>query len=81
MKLSSVTFEMSCLNKLETKLVCLQVAFLKMEAHPSRKQLCIYGPGVNVPVKVEHVLTTLPRLTNESQLSSSVRVLQSTLHV
>ena len=38
LKLPSVPFELSCLNKLEIRLVSLRVAFMKMVALPSGKQ-------------------------------------------
>ena len=68
LKLSSVPPELTCLNKLETRLLCLRIAFMKLVALPSGKQRCIHGPAVNIPVKVETVTTTLPRLPNQSSL-------------
>ena len=66
--LSSIPPELACLNRLETRLLCLRVAFMKMVALPSGKQRCIHGPAVNVPAKLDSVVTTLPRLTDQSQL-------------
>ena len=68
LKLSLVPPELSCLNRLETRLVCLRVAFMKMVALPCGKQHSINGPAVNIPVKVDSVITTLPRLPDQSQL-------------
>ncbi len=68
LSLSSVPPELACLNKLETRLVCLRVAFMKMVALPCGKQRCIHGPAVNVPVKLDSVVKTLPRLPEQSQL-------------
>ena len=41
---------------------------MKMVALPSGKQRCIHGPVVNVPVKLDGVVKTLPRLPDQSQL-------------
>ncbi len=68
LSLSIVPPELSCLNKLETRLVCLRVAFMKMVALPSGKQRCIHGPAVNVPAKLDSVVETLPRLPDQTQL-------------
>ena len=68
LSLSSVPLDLACLNKLETKLVCLRVAFMKMVTLPSGKQRCIHGPAVNVPLKLDSVIQTLPRLPDQSQL-------------
>ena len=68
LRLSPVPPQLSCLNKLEIRLACLRVAFSKIVALPSGKQRCIHGPAVNIPMKVDTVATTLPRLPNEAQL-------------
>ncbi len=68
LSLSSVPHELACLNKLETRLVRLRVAFMKMVALPCGKQRCIHGPAVNVPVKLDSVVKTLPRLPEQNQL-------------
>ena len=57
LKLSSVLIELSCLNKLETRLVCLQAAFMKMVALPSGKKHCIHGPAVYIHVPVHRILS------------------------
>ncbi len=41
---------------------------MKMVALPSVKQRCIHGPAVNVPLKLDSVVQTLPRLPDQSQL-------------
>ena len=68
LSLASVPPELACLNKLETRLLCLRVAFMKMVALPSGKQRCIHGPAVNVPIRLDSVVQTLPRLPDQSQL-------------
>ena len=60
--------ELSCLNALEQRLISLCVPFMKMVALPCGKQRCIHGPAVNVPSKVDHVCTMLPRLPSECEL-------------
>ena len=44
--------ELSSLNALELRLICLCVPFMKMVALPTGKQRSIHGPAVNVPSKV-----------------------------
>ena len=66
--LHSVPPELFCLSSLEIRLVCLRVAFMTLIALPSGKQRCIHGPAVNIPVNVNKVVTTLPRLPNETEL-------------
>ncbi len=68
LSLASVPPELACLNKLETRLLCLRIAFMKMVALPSGKQRCIHGPAVNVPIRLDSVVQTLPRLPDQSQL-------------
>lgn len=68
LQLSSMPSELSCLNPLETRLVCLRVPFMKMVALPTGKQRCIHGPAVNVPSKLDSVITTSPRLPTQSEL-------------
>ena len=68
LELSSVPPELSCLNRLETRLLCLRVAFMTLVALPAGKQRCIHGPAVNIPVQIDRIITTLPRLPDDSQL-------------
>ena len=68
LELSPIPSELSCLYPLETRLVCLRVPFMKMAALPSGKQRCIHGPAVDVPSKLDSVVTTLPRLPTQSEL-------------
>ena len=70
LELSSVPPELSCLNRFETRLICLRVAFMTLVALPAGKQRCIHGPAVNIPVKISSVITTttLPRLPDDAQL-------------
>ena len=66
--LCSVPPELSSLNRLESRLVSLRVAFMTLVALPSGKQRCIHGPAVNIPINVDKVVTTLPRLPNQTHL-------------
>ena len=68
LELSPIPSELSCLNLLETRLVHLRVPFVKRVALPSGKQRCIHSPAVNVPSKLDSVVTTLPRLPTQSEL-------------
>ena len=52
LQLREVPPELSGLNALELRLICLRVPFMKMVALPSGKQRSIHGPAVNVPSKV-----------------------------
>ena len=65
LSLSTVPSE---LNRLEIRLLCLRVAFMKLVALPCGKQRCIHGPAVNIPIKLDSVVDTLPRLPDQSQL-------------
>ena len=47
LELSSVPPELSCLSRLETRLICLRVAFMTLVALPAGKQRCIHGPAVS----------------------------------
>ena len=51
LELSEIPPELSDLNALELRLICLRVPFMKMVALPSGKQRSIHGPAVNVPSK------------------------------
>ena len=66
--LSEIPPELSHLNALELRLICLRVPFLKMVALPSGKQRSIHGPAVNVPSKVDTICNVLPRLPSQSEL-------------
>ena len=68
LRLSNVPPELSCLNALEIRLISLRVPFMKMVALPSGKQICVHGPAVNVPSKLDSVCTVLPRLPSQSEL-------------
>ena len=48
LQLSNVPPELSGLNPLELRLICLRLPFMKMVALPSGKQRSIHGPAVNV---------------------------------
>ena len=62
LKLSEIPSELSRLNVLELRLICLRVPFMKMVALPAGKQKSIHGPAVNVPSKVDTICNVLPRL-------------------
>ena len=49
LQLCPIPNQLSGLNMLELRLICLHVPFLKMIALPSGKQKYIHGPAVNVP--------------------------------
>ena len=68
LKLSQIPSELSDLNALELRLICLHVPFMKMVALPSGKQRSIHGPAVNIPSKVDTICDMLPRLPAESEL-------------
>ena len=68
LQLSLIPPELSDLNALELKLICLHVPFMKMVALPSGKQRSIHGPAVNVPSKVDTICNMLPRLPSQSEL-------------
>ena len=68
LQLCSMPNQLSSLNMLELRLICLRVPFMKMVALPSGKQRCIHGPAVNVPSKVDTICTVLPRLPSETEL-------------
>ena len=68
LQLSKIPPELSDLNTLELKLICLRLPFMKMVALPSGKQRSIHGPAVNVPSKVDAVCNILPRLPYQSEL-------------
>ena len=68
LQLSQIPLELSDLNALEVRLICLRVPFMKMVALPSGKQRSIHGPAVNVPSKVDTICNMLPRLPSQSEL-------------
>ena len=68
LQLSEIPPELSDLNALEIRLICLRVPFMKMVALPSGKQRSIHGPAVNVPSKVDTICNMLPRLPSQSEL-------------
>ena len=68
LQLSNVPPELSGLNPLELRLICLRLPFMKMVALPSGKQRSIHGPAVNVPSKVDTICNVLPRLPLQTEL-------------
>ena len=64
LELSPIPSELSCLNKIGVPPCSIQ----KMAALPSGKQRSIHGPAVDVPSKLDSVVTTLPRLPTQSEL-------------
>ena len=68
LQLCDIPPELSGLNALELRLICLRVPFMKMVALPSGKQRSIHGPAVNVPSKVDTICDLLPRLPSQSEL-------------
>ena len=68
LQLSAVPRELSGLNALELRLICLRVPFMKMVALPSGKQRCIHGPAVKVPVKIDTICDVLPRLPFQTEV-------------
>ena len=60
--------ELSGLNPLELRLLCLRIPFMKMVALPCGKQRGICGPAINVPATLDSDLTLLPRLPSELEL-------------
>ena len=65
LQLSEIPPELSDLNALELRLICLHLPFMKMVALPSGKQRSIHGPAVNVPSKVDTICNMLPRLPSQ----------------
>ena len=57
--------ELSSLNALELRLICLRV---KMVALPTGKQRSIHGPAVNVPSNVDTICEVLPRLPSQTEM-------------
>ena len=70
LQLSDVPPELSGLNPLELRLICLCLPFMKMVALPSGKQRSIHGPAVNVPSKVDTISNVLPQLPLQTDLVS-----------
>ena len=68
LQLCDIPPELSGLNALELRLICLRVPFMKMVALPSGKQRSIHGPAVNAPSKVDTICDLLPRLPSQSEL-------------
>ena len=68
LQLCEVPPELSDLNPLELRLICLCLPFMKMVAFPSGKQRSIHGPAVNVPSKVDTICNVLPRLPCQTEL-------------
>ena len=68
LKLCEIPSELSRLNVLELRLICLRVPFMKMVALPAGKQKSIHGPAVNVPSKVDTICNVLPCLPSQTEL-------------
>ena len=68
LQLCPVPPELSSLNALELRLICLRVPFMKMVALPTGKQRSIHGPAVNVPSKVDTICEVLPRLPSQTEM-------------
>ena len=68
LKLCEIPPELSGLNALELRLICLRVPFMKMVALPAGKQRSIHGPAVNVASKVDTICNVLPRLPSQTEL-------------
>ena len=68
LQLCQVPPELSTLNALELRLICLRVPFMKMVALPTGKQRSIHGPAVNVPSKVDTICEVLPRLPSQTEM-------------
>ena len=68
LQLCQVPPELSGLNALELRLICLRVPFMKMVALPTGKQRSIHGPAVNVPSKVDTISEVLPRLPSQTEM-------------
>ena len=68
LQLCPVPPELSGLNALELRLICLRVPFMKMVALPTGKQRSIHGPAVNVPSKVDTICEVLPRLPSQTEM-------------
>ena len=56
------------LNSMETRLVSMRIAFMKMVALPCGRQRAIHGPAVNVPTDLHPVCNLLPRLPSQAQV-------------
>ena len=68
LQLCEVPPELSDLNPLELRFICLSLPFMKMVALPSGKQRSIHGPAVNVPSKVDTICNVLPCLPCQTEL-------------
>ena len=68
LQLCQVPPDLSSLNALELRLICLRVPFMKMVALPTGKQRSIHGPAVNVPSKVDTICDVLPRLPSQTEM-------------
>ena len=65
LQLSHIPTQLSGLNALELRLICLHLPFMKMVALPCGKQRSIHGPAVNVPSKVDTICNILPILPSQ----------------
>ena len=65
LSLPVVPSKLSGLNLLEVRLLCLRIPFMKMVALLRGKQRVICGLAINVPTKLDSILTLLPRLPSE----------------
>ena len=68
LKLDEIPPELSNLNSLEIRLICLRIPFIKMVNLPVGKQRGIHGPTVNVPANIDNICTALPRLPSKSDI-------------
>lgn len=62
LQLPDILPELTGLNVLELRLICLSSPFMKTVALPPDKERSIHGPAVNVPAKVDAVCNLLPGL-------------------
>ena len=56
------------LKPLELRLICQRIPFMKMVGLPKGQQKAIHGPAVNIPAKLDHVCSLLPRLPDSAQI-------------
>ena len=68
LQLSDVPPELSGVNPLELRLICLRLPFMKMVTLPSCKQHSIHGPAVNVLSKVDTICNVVPWLPMQTEL-------------
>ena len=62
LQLCEVPPELSDINPLELRSICLRLPFMMMVVLPSGKQCSIHGPAVNVPSKIDTICNVLPQL-------------------